>query len=338
VNFSLVSTVFNEINRLDQTIIDLQGQSIQPTEFVIIDAGSNDGTYERLQKWKSESQFPIIILQEKGCNIARGRNIAIQAASNEIIVSTDFGCRFHPDWLSSIISQFEDQSVNLVGGTYTVIEDQIVSISAKANYLLTNAYKLDPSVWFIPSSRSIAFQKEVWKAVDSYPEWLSLAGDDLVFGMKLKAKGFIWKIVDKPYVYWLRYNSFSGYNKESFRYGLGDGEAGVNIRNSIVLFLESSLRLMFLVSIVFLVFGFIWSILFLLLSCFGFRSYLSAFRNWMKLRSGKYNFGTFVYSLVLLEFNRIYYLKGYFKGFFTDNEIINSERKKLRVFLNKPKA
>jgi glycosyltransferase involved in cell wall biosynthesis len=339
MRFSLVSTVFCEINHLDQTISDLKAQTFQPSEIIITDAGSTDGTYERLLQWKAESNIPIIVLQEKGCNIARGRNLAIKAASNDLIVSTDFGNRFHPKWLESLLFPFQSQTnikkseTLVVGGAYTVNEENLTSIAARANYVLTEGYKLNPETWFIPSSRSIAYTKKVWETIGGYPEWLTLAGDDLVFGMKLKAKGYKWVIADKPYVYWTRHTTSRGYTNESFRYGSGDGEAGVNIRNSEILLIELSLRLLFLFSIASIAFGYLWGIFFLFISCLGFRPYLFAFRNWLKFRSGKYHTGVFMFSLLLLEQCRFAYLKGYFKGFFGSSKNVKAERSKLKAFL-----
>ena len=78
--FSLVSTIFNEAKRLRQTIADLEAQTIKPAEIIIItDAGSNDASWEILTEWQHQSSVPIVLLKEEGCNVARGRNLAIKA-------------------------------------------------------------------------------------------------------------------------------------------------------------------------------------------------------------------------------------------------------------------
>src|ERR1700754_4677007 len=99
--FTLVSTVFNEKRRLAQTLSDLDNQTIHPDEIIITDAGSTDGTYEELVEWGKRSASQVKILQQKGCNVAAGRNLAIRAAKNDLIVSTDFGCRFDKNWLKT---------------------------------------------------------------------------------------------------------------------------------------------------------------------------------------------------------------------------------------------
>ena len=49
-----------------------------------------------------------------GCNIAEGRNEAIKRAENELIVSTDFGCRYHKKWLESLVTPFDNPEVKVV--------------------------------------------------------------------------------------------------------------------------------------------------------------------------------------------------------------------------------
>ncbi len=339
IQFSLVSTVFNEAERLDAMMSDLERQSKDPSEIVITDAGSTDGTYERLVRWAEASDLNIRILSMSGCNVASGRNMAIEQASGPIIVSTDFGCRFHPDWLKSLMEPFEDPAVAVVGGAYTVDAQTIWCSAAKANYILTNGYRIVLDDHFIPSSRSIAFKKAVWQDVGGYDEWLTLAADDLVFGLKLKAKGYHIALVDKPYVYWGRHDTFSAYAKEAFRYGLGDGEARVNRRNTLSLVIETMARYYFAAVLITWIVLYViasipaWLLIFLLPGLIGFRPYLNAWKNWSRLRSSKYHFGVFLYSLPLIELTRFQYLKGYYRGFFLSPEFTKSKARDLEAVL-----
>jgi glycosyltransferase involved in cell wall biosynthesis len=321
VQFTLVSTVFNEAKRLDQTIADLNAQTVQPSEIVITDAGSTDGTYERLLQWRAESSVPIIILQKHKCNVAEGRNKAIRTAKYDIIASTDFGCRFHQNWLKTLIAPFENPDVNIVGGAYSVKEEDQITLAAKAAFILSGGYTPDVHAdWFIPSSRSIAYKKAVFEAVGGYCEWLTLAADDYIFGKEVLAKGYAFHPVDKPYVYWIRHTKGTGFIKEAFRYGLGDGEARVNQRNFISNLIETTLRYLLFVCIVatvLLAAAGISPATILLLNMFfipGLRSYFNYLRNWLKYRSHKYNLKVLFYGFVLLERTRLSYLKGYFRG------------------------
>lgn len=335
MNFSLVSTIFNEAKRLEQTIADLEAQTLQPSEIIITDAGSTDGSWEMLQAWKKRSQVPIVLLQENKCNVARGRNLAIEMTYYDLIVSTDFGCRFNPNWTQSIVSPFCDPSVQVVGGAYGVDEQTISTNAAKGNYVLTNGYEVDIHTWFIPSSRSIAYYKKVWEDVGRYPEWLTLAADDLVFGLKLRAKSYTWHISEDKQVLWLRHNKAEQYAKESFRYGLGDGEARVNVRNTIVIIAEQILKFIFLTSAIIAIQSFLFALIGLLIGALGFRSYYTVYKSWQRFNSDKYDFKILIYSLYLFELNRYKYLSGYLQGYFSKRPEVIAGREELYAILNK---
>lgn len=342
IRTTLVSTVFNEAKRIDQTISDLMQQTCQPSEIIITDAGSTDGTYERLLRWKESSSVPIVVLRKVKCNVAEGRNMAIREAKYNIIVSTDFGCRFHPNWFESLTSPFANACVNVVSGAYTVLEKDQITLAAKAAYILSNGYKSDVNdARFIPSSRSIAYKKEVFDKVGGYCEWLTLAADDLVFGKEILAKGYQLYPVDKPYVYWIRHATAKGFVKEAGRYGLGDGEARVNLRNLFSNLISMIFRICFVVfALLFFVFTFLFNyspilLLGLLLFILGFRSYFSYTKNWLKLKSPKYNFTVFLYGIYLMEATQLEYIKTYFRGYFVSNTVQKGEAKLLKERLLK---
>ena len=330
--FTLVSTVFNEAQRLQESINDIEKQLLVPDEIVIVDAGSKDGTIEILKKWQAQSKIKINVIVQNGCNVAQGRNLAIENASHELIVSTDFGCRYHENWLFSIVSLFDDPDIEVVGGNYSSREEDMTSLAAKCGFVLANGYQLDVDESFIPSSRSIAYYKYVWEQVGRYPEWLTLAADDLVFGMLFHKKKFRYTVVKDPYVYWGRHKSFKAYGKEAFRYGLGDGEAMVNYRNFISNSIETLLRYGLFICLFLIVLGVFsgWWILLVILFLPGLRSYYFAFRRWIKFRSGKYNIKVLLGCLYLIEVTRLNYIKGYMKAVLGKTEIQRSESRKLR--------
>jgi glycosyltransferase involved in cell wall biosynthesis len=336
--FSLVTTVYNEIRRLEQTIANIEAQTLQPTEIVITDAGSSDGTFERLLKWKNESNIPIVVLQKLKCNIAEGRNLAIKTAKYNLIASTDFGCRYHPEWLESLIQVFEDETINVVGGAFSVIEKDIVTIAGKADYVLSKAYSIPLKEYAATSSRSIAYYKYIWDEIGGYPEWLTLAADDTVFWRLILKSGYKYQLIDKPYVFWERHKSFLQFGKETFRYGLGDGESGINYRNFYSHIIETSLRYLFILNLILLPFTLRISIIIPLIifvfSLPGLRSYKNTLRNWLLMKSGKYNLRVLFASIYLVEISRFFYIRGYIKGRFLSNKEVLVQRKKLQQILS----
>jgi glycosyltransferase involved in cell wall biosynthesis len=342
IYFTLVSTVFNEIKRIDQTISDLEKQLLHPSEIIVTDAGSTDGTYERLIDWKNNSNISITILRKHKCNVAEGRNIAIRSAKYDLIVSMDFGCRFKPEWLAAMVKPFQDTTVKVVGGGFEIIEKDQVTTAAKAAYVMTNGYSLEmDSPRFIPSSRSIAYKSDVFMQVGGYCEWLTLAGDDMVFGMCIRSLDIdIFKVKEK-FVSWDRHQKAKGYIKESERYGLGEGEAKIYfigfIKSIIVLLTIPLFFLLTTFNLASLILFSKFNILLLIanIGCLvGFKSILNIFLYWRKMRSNKYDVKTLFFSFYLQQAVKYGYAKGYLKGRFFSSTIINDKSTMLHKTFN----
>lgn len=97
---SLIATVFNEQENVEFWLDSLLAQSKIPDEIVIVDGGSNDGTWELLQKRSAEE--PRLKIFQRTCNISQGRNLAIENARGDIIVVTDAGCVYDRDWFREL--------------------------------------------------------------------------------------------------------------------------------------------------------------------------------------------------------------------------------------------
>jgi len=238
---TLVSTLLNEAKGIDEFLASLQAQRRPPDEWVVVDGGSTDGTSGALEAFAVKALFPVRILCEAGCNIARGRNLAIRAAQYDIIAATDAGCRLDPGWLEALVEPFS-QGAAAVAGWYepdprTPFERRI----SMATFQRLD--QVDPAT-FLPSSRSIAFRRDVWQTIGGYPEGLRLTGEDTAFDLAVQRAGYSFVFTPQAVVRWRPRGTWRGFLRQQYLYGFGDGEAGqagrMALRNTLKTALSAS--------------------------------------------------------------------------------------------------
>lgn len=234
---SLVSTIFNDREGLRTFFNAVAGQTRLPDEIVIVDAGSGDGTWELMESEASRTDRPwkIRVIQAAGCNVARGRNLAIDVASGVIVVSTDIGCDWDPEWLAELIAPLESDSlIEQVNGSWAVKKEDLRGPWALTEWALKGDQRLEATAESHCSSRSIAYRKNVWRALGGYPEDLTLAGDDAVYDHLSLRAGVRRAGASTVRCYWHRHETLKAFYKEAFRYGIGDGEAGIRSRDALL--------------------------------------------------------------------------------------------------------
>jgi glycosyltransferase involved in cell wall biosynthesis len=218
---SVIVTVKNEASTIDRLLDSLAQQTLLPSEVVIVDGGSTDGTVERIES--NPQRLPIKLLSRPGTNISQGRNEAICAASGEIIAGTDAGVRLVPQWLEELTRPFrEDPSVAVVSGFF-LPDPQTVFERAMGATVLPVEADVDPDR-FLPSSRSVAFRKEAWEKVGGYPEWLDFC-EDLVFDFALRGAGYRFLFAPEAVAYFRPRSSLTSFGRQYFQYARGDGKA-----------------------------------------------------------------------------------------------------------------
>lgn len=231
---TLICPTYNEKDSVEELIKSMLNQSKKPDEIIFVDSFSKDGTAEIIKKYSQKNK--IIKLIQKKSNIAQARNIAIKNAKYEIIAATDASSKLDNKWLERITEPFKDKHVDVVSGGY-----KIISHGGIEDYLAMLTVK-PMEEWnektFLPSSRSIAFRKKVWKVVGGYPENI-YTGEDTLFDLKLKEKGFKFKLQKSAFVYWQGRNTIKKFIKQFWLYGKGDGEAGnlKKMKSNLIFFL-----------------------------------------------------------------------------------------------------
>jgi glycosyltransferase involved in cell wall biosynthesis len=258
VEASVIVTVKNEEKTIIHLLRSLQNQSLKPCEIIFVDGGSKDRTIENIKSYAgSDPSFKII--SAGGVNRSEGRNIGISAATSDIIACTDAGVVLDRHWLENLVKPLVNGDAEFVAGVYVQSGESLLQ-RCIGILQYPNLEKLDST--FLPSSRSVAFKKSVWKAIGGYPENLEKA-EDTYFDLMALERGFKVALAKEAIVFWPARDSLKDLFVQYSSYAEWDVKAG--------LFFKLKIYRLMILAYIFLGFS-----LFLILK-FGMWGFLSSF-------------------------------------------------------------
>ncbi|VVB53963.1 Glycosyltransferase AglE [uncultured archaeon] len=191
---TVVIPVLNEEKYLPLCLKSLGAQTVgkENIEVIVVDSGSTDKTVDVAQEWGAR-----VIMGEK--SIPLNRQKGTDAASTEIVLSTDADCIHPPDWIERMLKHLADEKVLAVSGPTKPIPEESIWLD-KACYFIGNLtllllHRLFKKSWFRGSNS--AYRKQAIKKAGGYNLTLKAREDsDLSSRIdKLGKTKFDWNIV-----------------------------------------------------------------------------------------------------------------------------------------------
>lgn len=200
---SVCAVVLNEEKTIQALLDSLLNQTKKPDEIILIDGGSKDKTVKIIKSF--QKKYPFIKLFVKKTSIPQARNLAVKKAKGEIILFIDAGCKAKKDWLEKMLNCFQkDKNAMIVAGAYEM----------KAKTPLQKAFSLFVGVQrqnfkeknFVPSTRSVAFKKDLWEKLNGFNESLQKA-EDTEFFLKAEKIGAKKILCPEAKVIWFEFEN-----------------------------------------------------------------------------------------------------------------------------------
>jgi glycosyltransferase involved in cell wall biosynthesis len=110
---SIVIRCYNEAEHIGKLLSELKRQSFTDFEIVVVDSGSDDGTLQIVQN----EDVVLEQIRKEDFSFGRSLNIGCRAASGEFLVFISAHCYpEHENWLSNLLSGFDDERVAVIYG------------------------------------------------------------------------------------------------------------------------------------------------------------------------------------------------------------------------------
>lgn len=97
--FTVFTPVFNRRETLDRVYDSLSSQTCQDFEWILVDDGSTDDSFELIESYRRQAQFPVIVHRQPNRGKHSAWNWAVRKAAGELFVPADSDDAFVPETL-----------------------------------------------------------------------------------------------------------------------------------------------------------------------------------------------------------------------------------------------
>lgn len=180
---SIYIPAYNAEKTIKQTINSVINQTYQFDEIIIIDDNSSDDTCKIINQFENIK----LIKNKQNMGLGYNRNLGIKTSNNEIVASIDADVVLDPEWLNTIIKNFQSEDNIMCGGKMTekLVENKFNAWRAKYYSQNWGQNDLDNPP-FLFGCNTIQ-SKKIWEDIGGYDEKLLTNGEDIDYANKIKS-------------------------------------------------------------------------------------------------------------------------------------------------------
>ena len=209
----MVVPLYNKEQYIERTLQSILSQTYRDYEIIVIDDGSNDGSYSKAESILKQDSKSSIIFKQQNSGVGSARNKGVELSRGEYICFLDSDDWWEPKFLECIdglISKYPNAL--MYGSSFYLVKNGTKRIAPigvdkefKEGYI--NYYQTYAKTLCMPiSSSSVALSRKAFYEVGQFNTSLTL-GEDFDLWIRLALKGPV-ALVNTPLS-----NYFSDYEK-----------------------------------------------------------------------------------------------------------------------------
>lgn len=220
---SIVIPAYNEAKVINKTVQALLKSAYPKLEIIVIDDGSQDGTYHKTsRRFAQDPRVHIFNINNGGK--ARALNFGIRKSKGEIIITLDADTLFAPETIQELIKPFQNKKIGAVAGNVKVGNRINLLTRCQALEYITSqnldrrAYHLMNCIPVVPGAAG-AWRRQALFDVGGFRDHTLAEDADLTFAMILKGYRVVY--AEKAIAYTESPDSLSSFAKQRFRWMYG---------------------------------------------------------------------------------------------------------------------
>ena len=215
---SVLVCAYNAADTIDDCLKSLQRLSYPDYEVIVVNDGSRDRTGDIAHSYPN-----VRVIDIPNGGLSAARNVALAAATGEIVAYTDADVRVDPDWLSYLVQPFVGSDVVGSGGPNVVPPDDpwVAQCVARAPGGPTHVLLDDRIAEHVPGC-NMAYRRDALLAIGGFNPVYLRAGDDVDVCWRLQAKGQRIGFAPAALVWHHHRASVKAYWRQQVGYGEGE--------------------------------------------------------------------------------------------------------------------
>lgn len=129
MTISVIIPAYKAANTIGRALASVAAQTLKPDEVIVVDDGSEDGTFEAAQAFRERMEgidLKVINQQNQGAGAARNR--AIGKATGEWLAFLDADDEWLPGKLAASMKSIETHSPTLTAHNYTAVDNGVETL------------------------------------------------------------------------------------------------------------------------------------------------------------------------------------------------------------------
>lgn len=207
-DIAAIVTVYNEAKNIRDLLDSLKAQQ-DPFEVVVVDAGSTDGTWEKLEAYADD--WDALDIHRKRGKRGACRNYAVEQTDAEVVAFIDGDCIANPFWAQQLRDAYD--------GTL-IVAGRTIDIGYWAFENLQRVELERRGVDVTYPSCNLAYDREIFEEVGGFDDRFVTA-EDIDLNYRAVETGYTIGYAEDAIVYHRARDSFRGFFKQAFWNGYG---------------------------------------------------------------------------------------------------------------------